>query len=265
MKQLGGAASIGLLGSTQLGGTAMAAGPLGKRPDVLPDPNFNSGQKQEVLKFVSDSFEATDAMKQQLTSQNGVSRSEAATRANETIDQYRPRLLGELSDRQRQAIGDVMEDAKLVVHNPTADSEVTESVTNSEESADCSCWQFHSETGTLKAALDTPVGNYHAFTFEHRITWEANHSWPADVRAMNATASGDAQSYVLAYWNYQGATPDDITEYTNYFISEKTGTFEGCLFIGSDMTCSRDDKGYIMMSGSAGGNGSVADKSVNPS
>jgi len=270
--KLVGATGASSLAGMSVAGTALAADPTEQQRNVMPDSNFDPSRKQNVLEFVSDSFEARSTLEHQLESQSGITKSMASDRADTAISRNRNQLLKDLSDRQIQAISKVMEKSELVISRSSANTGSRQSGPNVSGSgsgdvkslaATQSGWQFERFTGTIRADLQTPVGNYRAFRFEHEIEWEANHDWPADVRGMNATGRGNGKNYVLAYWDYRGATGDDIQEYTNYFLSEKTGKFKGCLLLGTSFTCSRNDRAYIECAGSAGGNGSVTNKYVN--
>lgn len=79
---------------------------------------------------------------------------------------------------------------------------------------------------------------------------------------MNANAWANTKNYPVATWVYKGSNTDDISEYTNYFTSDKRGQFDACWFAGG-WACPRTDHGFIQMAGSAGGRGFVAEKYVN--
>ncbi len=254
---------IGALGLLPTGSTLASESPISDS-DVRPDTSFDPRRQQEVASFVANAFEVREQLVRRFESQPGVASATAARRADEVIDEERDRLLNELSARQREAVGNVLADSELVldhrrVERPAAvvGSDDTVGTTGHGE------WEFESFTGKLEARLSTVVGTFDAFTYWHNVEWEANHDWPPEMRGIDPSAWGDGKNHLLAYWDYTGSSRDDIDVYSNYFLSEKTGTFNGCLLIGSSFTCPRDDQAYIEIAGSSNGSGSVTEKSVN--
>ena len=260
LKRTGQVGAIGLFPV----GTAMSSSTENRSEEAMPDTSFDPNDSGEVVKFVSDSFETRNALKQQVMERESTTQGADAARLEQTIQQKRTRMLKELDRQQVQAIGDILKEAELMVESDTT---FITSGTESVETQSHGRWEFERFRATINAKLKVPALNkrFDAFRFAHIVEWEANHDWPPKVRAIEPSATGNGKNHLLAYWQYKGATGDDVVVRAggNYFNSEKTGKFTGCLLIGTSFTCSRHDRAYIEIVGSSNGSGNAVEKRVN--
>lgn len=208
------------------------------------DTTFDPTKKRETQQFIRATFEESERIHRQ---------SKSAQVANDRIRSVRERILDSLDGEQAEAIGTALADTQLrierrpVIHDSDAGETPKEA------------WDYAKFSETVTANIEirflreTP---YEAFDFTHQIEWE--HKPLEGVRAINATGSGSGNHYILAYWDYRGTDDEDITirQDGNFFTSDMTGIFEGCLFIGG-WSCQRNDRMYTRTAGNWNGTGSL--------
>lgn len=223
---------------------AIASGISASSEEANIDTTFDPTDKRETQRFVSATFEESKRIHNQ---------SKSTRVANDRIRSVRKRTLDRLDDAQTKAISEALSDVRLRIERR---SDIRDSSTG--ETPD-DAWEYAEFSETVTANIEirflreTP---YEAFDFTHQIEWE--HEPLEGVRAINATGSGSGNHYILAYWDYRGTDDEDITirQDGNYFTSDMTGIFEGCLFIGG-WSCQRNDRMYTRTAGNWNGTGTL--------
>lgn len=253
----------GQVGAISLLPIGTVAGKSGSQATML-DTSFDPNDQNEVEKFVFDSFEVNNVLRQQIAKRGPTTQVTNTAQLDWAMQRKREQVLEELDRRQLQVIGEILEGAELVTDSDTSLS--TPSM-NAIEAQARGRWRFHRFRSRINAKFRIPVLNrrFDAFRFTHIVEWEANHRWPPKVRAIEPSARGRGKNHLLAYWQYRGATRDDVVvrRRGNYFLSEKTGKFKGCLLLGTSFTCSRNDRAYIEIAGSSNGSGRAVEKRLN--
>lgn len=213
------------------------------------DVTFDPTDRKQTLEFITTTFEESERIHTQANSNK---------LARDRIQSVRQRTLDQLSDEQIEAIGAELADINLKIEGrPVIRGGGTEQ--KAEEP-----WDYADFSTTVTAKIELrAIGRteYEAFDFTHEIEWE--HKPLEGVRAIDATGSGTGKHYVLAYWDYKGTDDKDITirQDGNFFTSDMTGVFEGCLFIGG-WTCQRDDRMYTRTAGNWNGTGTLLESEL---
>jgi hypothetical protein len=195
------------------------------------DTSFNPSSENETEQFVASTFELSDDLSQAQT------------------DKGTRQLANQLSDKQWEAIADVMQSLPYTTERtqPTSDGQP------SANTQDISTSGYSTYPFEFSCFVKIPgYGKVKTYDFRHKIQWAHNGS---SISNPEANTTGKGYNYYVMYWNYTGSTRDDINNAGNHFTSEKTGRFKNCIPSG-DTLCDTD-LAYSKLLGGANGSGSI--------
>jgi len=187
---------------------------------------------EEVARFVSDTFEWSNQVRQQAT----------AADAGSAIKDQRQKVIEDLSDEQLSSVQEVLRDVDLTVKDQST-SDLKE---GSPTDADVSPSSCNNYGDSVAAYVQVPyVGDtLHAFTFEIDIGWCVDMD---EVINVSPSTIGNAQGYVLVNWDYQGVSDESLTFHPDryYAISYQKGKYNRCIIASSGVSCVATDYGWI--------------------
>jgi hypothetical protein len=246
-------AQTGALGLLPMSAGFVSGDASQRNDDGSPDTAFKPNSRSETAQFVQDCFE------EETLRENERASIESAQNREVDINQRREELISELDSEQREAIGQILSEGSLIVsersfERESADAERTEQFRSSVESAQSTDWTVTTESDTVKTKFYIPDLNrsYKAFTFTHTVTWGYNKDL-LEVRNANPRASGDGKDHLLCYWQWKGASRDDVSYRAgnNYFTSMKTGIFKGWGVFRRSKSCGlAAERGFDIFDGS---------------
>lgn len=237
---VGGTAAFGL-------GTAQARSP--EESETAFDTSFNHSNKREVGEFVAETFQWSEQVSQQAVT---------TADAQQSISSQRQRVVQELSDRQLDAVAQVLKDTELVIKEPSTDD--YEGMSGDDIGAG-SCNNY---SDGAAGYIHVPyVGNtLHAFTFKQNVGWCVDGNRVVNV---NPTAVGNAKGYVLVNWDYRGISNRNLTFHPDryYAVSYLKGKYKRCIVASSGISCVSTDYGWVKAAVYNDRSGRTVDKGAN--
>jgi hypothetical protein len=196
------------------------------------DTSFDPDDKEEVARFVSDTFEWSNKVRQQAT----------VADAGTAIQDQRQKVIEDLSDEQLSSVQEVLRNIDLTVKDQSTSALEEGSPTD----ADVSPSSCNNYGDSVAAYVQVPyVGDtLHAFTFEIDIGWCVDGD---EVINVSPSTIGNAQGYVLVNWDYQGVSDENLTFHPDryYAISYQKGKYNRCIIASSGVSCVATDYGWI--------------------
>lgn len=246
----------GLLATTGVVGTAMAQEESPANSKIPFDTSFDPRDEEAVAGFVAETCEWSNQVSDQAASTQDAEQSIRAQRKN---------VLDELSDPQLDAVTEVLKEVEIVVEQSSdaATREPSATVpgnvaTDQIGIASCNNYGDHVE-GYFYIPY---VGNtVLAFDFEHDVGWCVSNN---EVINVTPSSQGNAQSYVLINWDYQGLSDQSLTYHPDnyYAISYRKGMYNRCLITSSGISCVSTDYGWVELAVYNDRNGVTLDTGV---
>ena len=196
------------------------------------DTSFSSTDREEVAEFVDETFQ---------WSENKSNNTVSTTEARQSITDQRDRVIEDLSDKQLNAVGSMVQGLELSFESSQGNKDLSNTSDGVVSAQACNNYRDN-----IKAYVKSPVvgKKFLAFNFVHKVHWCVSRN-----KVINVVPSinGNAKSYIAVNWDYRGLAAKNLKFHPKkyYAIAYRKGKYRRCVIAKSGPSCVATDYGAI--------------------